>query len=311
MPNVQDLIKDLATKAGVDQTNIDYAAFLGASALKDIEVPKVVVDSLNTGLLTKDAAINNPDIYKDIEIRAKGKFLGIMDNKANQLLDAFKDYFTEEQIQQIKSEKDTPTKYELIYKTLPTSVSEKLKAQDATGKKQTEADLRKIEEDYNNKFKTEKETLENTWKEKYEAREKEFKSTLISKDLSQKIFSFNLIDNIPGGKDFLANAIIKSISEEYHLATNEKGGIELRRLDDPEKEVFVNNTKQTIDIVLSEKLKDFVKKSDVPTSGSNGQQSKSPFTVSDKPLNKMTLQEQRQMDVKREAQRLASLQKAS
>jgi hypothetical protein len=75
--------------------------------------------------------------------------------------------------------------------------------------------------------------------------------------------------------------------------------------------VFVNNTKQTIDIVLSEKLKDFVKKSDVPTSGSNGQQSKSPFTVSDKPLNKMTLQEQRQMDVKREAQRLASLQKAS
>lgn len=290
MATVSELLNDLAVKAGVDVTGQDFKALLSSSGLM-VPVPESVVAQLNKGLYTKDAAINDPDIYNSIDRKAKGKYFGILDNKVSQLLASFNDFFTDDQKAEIKALEDTPSKYELINKYLPAAVAEKSKTKE--GKKDAEVDIRKIEEDYNAKI----QALETDWKGKLATKEKEYKDKIITKDLTQKILSFNLLDNLPGGKEYLANAKISEIQNEYLLVENENGGVDLRRKDDPEKEVYINNVKQTIDSVLNDKLKDWVKKSDVKPSTPSTQ---SPFPVSQKPAASMTLQEQNKVRIEKQ-----------
>jgi hypothetical protein len=84
--------------------------------------------------------------------------------------------------------------------------------------------------------------------------------------------------------------------------------IHLRRPDDHEKEVFVNNTKLTIDSVLNEQLKDFVKKSDTQAQVSTVA-TQSPFQTQQKPrtLNEDAAAKARE----RAAQELAKMKQAS
>jgi hypothetical protein len=308
MPNVQEFLKDLAVKGKIDQSNPDFATVIGASGLKEIELPQSFLDQFNKGFLTRDAALNDKDIYDTHEKTVRGKFYGILDNKVNQLLSSFGEYLTDEQKAEIKNTVDTPTKYDLINKYLPSSLQEKLKATPAG--KPSEEDKRRLEEEFNNKVKAERETVEKEWAEKLKIKEQEFETDRITSAITQKIFSYNLLDNIPGGKDFLANATINDLSKEYHLVYEKGVGVHLRRKDDPEKDVFVNNTKQTVDTVLNEKLKEWVKKSDTTNNG-NQTQNRSPFTAPEKPTSKMTLQEINRMKAKEEAAKLANLQKAS
>lgn len=307
MPNVQEFLKDLAVKGKIDQSNPDFATVIGASGLKEIDLPQSFLDQFNKGFLTRAAAENDKDIYDAHEKTVRGKFYGILDNKANQLLSAFGDYLTDEQKAEIKNTVDTPTKYDLINKYLPVSLQEKLKATPAG--KPSEEDKRRLEEDFNNKVKTERETIEKEWTEKLKARENEFETERINSVIAQKIFSYNLLDNIPGGKEYLADAKINTLAKKFHLVYEKGVGVHLRQKDNPEKDVFVNNTKQTIDTVLDDELKEWVKKSDT-TNNSNQSPNRSPFTVPEKPASKMTLQEMNRIRAKEEATKLANLQKA-
>jgi hypothetical protein len=308
MPNVQEFLKDLAVKGKIDQTNADFAAVIGASGLKEIELPPAFIDQFNKGFLTRDAALNDKDIYDTHEKTVRGKFYGILDNKVNQLISAFGDVLTDDQKAEIKNTPDTPTKFDLINKYVPVSVQEKLKTT-TTGKPLSEEDKRKLEEDFNSKVKTEREAVAKEWEEKLKVKEHEFETDRINSAIAQKIFSYNLMDNIPGGKEYLADATINTLAKEYHLIYEKNVGVHLRRKDDPEKEVFVNNTKQTIDTVLNDKLKEWVKKSDT-ANASTQNQNRSPFTAPEKPVSKMTLQEMNRQRAKEEAVKLANLQKA-
>jgi hypothetical protein len=309
MPNVQEFLKDLAVKGKIDQSNPDFATVIGASGLKEVELPQVFIDQFNKGFLTKDAALNDKDIYDTHEKTARGKLFGIMDNKVNQFLAAFGDYLTDEQKAEIKNTPDTPTKLDLINKYGPVAIQEKLKTTTTAGKP-SEEDKRKLEEEFNAKVKATREEVEKEWTEKLKAKEQEHQAEQVSNFIAQKIFSYNLLDNIPGGKDFLADATIHSLAKEYTLIYEKGVGVHLRRKDDPEKEVFVNNTKMTVDTVLNEKLKDYVKKSDTASNGATSTPNRSPFSAPEKPASKMTLQEMNRQKAKEEAVKLANLQKA-
>lgn len=308
MPNVQEFIKDIAVKGKVDQ-NTDFATIIGASALKEIQLPDSFVQQFNKEFLTREAAANDKDIYDAHEKSIRGKFYGIMDNKVNQFLVAFGDYLTDEQKNEIKGTVDTPTKLDLINKYTPAVIQEKLKA--TSGAKPSEEAQRKFDEELNKQIKATKEAMEQEWSAKLKAQADEFNTDRINSSIAQKIFSYNLIDNIPGGKEFLANAIINDLSRE-HLLVYEKGvGVHIRQKENPEKDVFVNNTKQTVDAVLNEKLKDWVKKSETTTNVSTSTQGRSPFPAQQKPAGKMTLQEMNMQRAKENAEKLANLSKAS
>lgn len=307
MPNVQEFIKDLAVKGKVDQSNPDFATVIGASGLKEIQLPDSFVQQFNKEFLTREAALNDKDIYDSHEKSVRGKFYGIMDNKVNQFLAAFGDYLTDDQKNEIKNTVDTPSKLDLINKYAPTAIQEKLKTTSTA--KPTEESQRKFEEELNKQIKATKEALEKEWTEKLTAKEVEFNNDRISSVITQKIFSYNLIDNIPGGKEFLANAIINDLSKEHNLKYEKGVGVHLRQKDNPEKEVFVNNTKMTVDTVLNEKLKEFVKKSD--TTNTSTTSNRSPFPAPQKPATKMTLQEINMQRARENAEKLANLSQAS
>ena len=304
MPNVQEFLKDLAVKGKIDQTNPDFATVIGASSLKEIDLPASFIDQFNKGFLTRDAALNDKEIYDNHEKQVRGKFYGVLDNKVNQFLQAFGEHLTDEQKNEIKNTPDTPTKLDLINKYLPVSVQEKLKTT-TTGKPLSEEEKRKLEDEFNGKIKTEKEAIAKEWEEKLKVKEREFESDRINSVITQKIFSYNLLDNIPGGKDFLASAISNDLSKDFHLVYEKGVGVHLRRKDDPEKEVFVNNTKQTVDTVLTDKLKDWIKKSDTTTTNS-GSTTKNPFSTNQKPAGKMTLQEANRLKVMENAEKLVA-----
>lgn len=264
MANVQELFKQLAQKAGLDLTSSDFQTFISASSLREIEVPETVLNNLNKGLMNKDAAINNPDVYSEIDKKAWGRHMSIMDRKLTKILDGLPDLLTQEQKDEILGAEETHLKYELLTKYLPQNVQEKIKAIPA-GKKSDE-EIRKIESDYNSKIKQINEEWEGKWKQK----EQEIKQKDISNTLTQKIFGYNLVDNIAGGKDYLANAIISELSNTYHLEKSDSG-LDLRRKDDPTKEVYSdNNEKVTIETLLAQKLEPFVKKNNGKQSDKEG-----------------------------------------
>jgi len=301
MPNVQEFLKDVATKAKIDPTNPDFATVIGASGLKEIELPPAFVAEFHKHFLTRDAAKNDKDIFDEHERTARGKFYGILDNKVGQFLTFFGDYLTDDQKNEITKAVDTPTKFDLINKYLPGSIQEKIKV--PATKHTSEEEKRRLEEDYNKKLKETKEAVEKEWTEKLKAKDREVESEQIGSFIKQKIFSYNLMDKIPGGKDRAATGIISEISDEYSLVYQKGVGVHLRQKDDPEKDVYIKSDKITLETVLNEKLKDYVKKSDAEGNGINN---KSPFTVTEKPVGKLSLQELNRIAVQAEAAKLAN-----
>jgi hypothetical protein len=301
MPNVQEFLKDVATKAKIDPTNPDFATVIGASGLKEIELPPAFVAEFHKHFLTRDAAKNDKDIFDEHERTARGKFYGILDNKVGQFLTFFGDYLTDDQKNEITKAVDTPTKFDLINKYLPGSIQEKIKV--PATKHTSEEEKRRLEEDYNKKVKAERETMEKEWSGKLQAKQKEFEDEQISNFVTQKIFSYNLQDKIAGGKEYLATATINKLQKLYYLKYENGVGVHIMSKDDPEKNVFVNNEKLTLDAVLNDELRDYVKKSNAENgNGSN----KSPFAVTEKPVGKLSLQELNRIAVQAEAAKLAN-----
>lgn len=60
MAKVNELLFDLAKRAGIDENNDDLKLLMSATGLNSVEVPETLVKSLNTGLLDMNTARSNP-----------------------------------------------------------------------------------------------------------------------------------------------------------------------------------------------------------------------------------------------------------
>jgi hypothetical protein len=113
---IGELINNLALKAGVPADNAELKALLSSEQLATIEVPDELVSSFDKGLLNIDAAKNNhPDIKKKYFADA---YDGI-DKQLIQLIEA--DTFDEADVAEIKAEKSTSKKQEMIISKLRTA----------------------------------------------------------------------------------------------------------------------------------------------------------------------------------------------
>lgn len=111
--NVVEVLKDLAAKAGIAADDANLTALLGTQGLTEIQVADEVVNSLNTGLLSIEAAKNNhPDIKKKY-------FADAFDGIDKLLLSQVeKDTFDDAELSEIKAEKSTSKKLEIIVSKL-------------------------------------------------------------------------------------------------------------------------------------------------------------------------------------------------
>jgi gas vesicle protein len=281
---VNEFLKDLIKKTDIDMTNADIAALLGASALREIEVPDTFVDQFYKGIYTKESALNDPEIKKKYLGAAKGEIYDGVDRSINQILR--ENGFTEDQISEINKKSlhvdgeyvDTKKKLTNFGEELKKIIEKGKVLDDSKGKKSDE-EIRKIQEDLNNQIKA----LQEDHQRELDNIKTQTKLDKITGTLRGKILSYNLLDMKDDDKLDLANAKINKILSKYTIEENEKGGLDLRTKEDPRMDVYDDRrNKLSIDDLLNSELSSFVKKSDTPK-GTQGGGNPSPFPVNEKP----------------------------
>jgi hypothetical protein len=245
---LKEYLRTLAKQAGVeDLTEIE--ALTGSSAMSGLELSDEVISNINKGILTKEAALASPDIKKHFEKQHKGQYLGLMDtrhkNNIRNLVIAGK--ISQTKADEILGETDTLTRDDLIAKTI--SEIEFTKADD----------VKLIEE--TKKLNNEIATLKSTYESKLAEKDSNFKRYKEDFIIENDIVGRPLIDNIPGGKNFLTSGILKEIRDEYTLVVDDSRKILLRQKDSPESPIFVDNKEVTYESVITKKLEPFTKKS--------------------------------------------------
>lgn len=163
MPVLGEFINSLAQKAGIQADNDDLKALLSSPELATINVADTLVTAVDNGLLSIDAAKNNhPDIKKKY-------FADAFDGMDRNLIDLIsKDTFDEADLAEIKNEKLTVKKLEMIVN--------KLKAQKAAANPADKAAINAQLQAAHEAARLAKEEVENTRKE-YEGKIKNIYTT--------------------------------------------------------------------------------------------------------------------------------------
>lgn len=119
MKTAVDLIKEMAIKAGVDVNTDEVKAVLDNAALK-VEIPETLFTSIDTSLLSLDAAKNN---HKEIKAAYTAKILNGLDAEINRFKDEFS--ISDEDYEEIKNEPTTFKKVGLLVNKIKTLESKK------------------------------------------------------------------------------------------------------------------------------------------------------------------------------------------
>lgn len=73
MTKLGDFINSLAVKSGIPIDNVKLKALLSEPIASTFEIDQSIIDSINNGLMTEDAAINNPTILNKARAQAYNK----------------------------------------------------------------------------------------------------------------------------------------------------------------------------------------------------------------------------------------------
>lgn len=256
MPVLGEFINSLAQKAGIQADNDDLKALLSSPELATINVADTLVTAVDNGLLSISAAKNNhPDIKKKY-------FADAFDGMDRNLIDLIsKDTFDETDLAEIKNEKLTVKKLEMIVN--------KLKAQKAAANPVDKAAINAQIQAAHEAARLAKEEVENTRKE-YEGKIKNIYTTsAIRQAMGEYKTTF---DDLPAD---VRNSAIESIINKAlqdkgaEFVADENGTLTLRSKDG--SNVFGSNHVQLtpqsfLDQTLAPILK-VVKQTTQPTPG--------------------------------------------
>lgn len=301
-----DFLKDIAKKGNIDLTNPDIAATLGASSLKEIEVPEVFISQFYSNFYTEDAAKNDPKLKGHFVKQAIGEAFTITDSSINQVFRGmgYGDDFIEELNK--KSWDDDRGRIDTKKKIMNFGEEvKKILAEKKNDKGQAGEEARKMVEDLQKQIKAQEEK----YKTDLEGLKEQNRVDKITSSLKNKIFSFNLLDMEESDKLDVANAKIAKILGQYHLEEGDNGGLEIRTKTDKMEVYDQQRNKLTIDSLLANELKSFVKKSDTQSATNNIGAGQTPFPVQQKATTLTDMA--RQQANKYAAEELARMKQAS
>jgi hypothetical protein len=278
-----EFLKDVIKKTDIDITNPDTAAMLGASALKEIEVPDMFVSQFYKGIYTKEAAMNDPEIKSKYLSASKGEVFNDIDRAINKVFrelgfgDDFIAEINKKSLHDNGEHVDTRKKLQGFGEKIK-EMLDKSKSTPPIDAKKTDEEVRKVQEDLNNQIKA----LVESHKLELSNIQNQAKNDKITGTLRGKILSYNFIDMKEENKIDVANAKIAKILNSYHIEPNETGGLDIRDKKDPSLDVYdAKRNKLSIDELLNSELSDFVKKSDTPRNP-DAPKPPSPFSVQPK-----------------------------
>lgn len=263
MPKLKDFLTKLKEQGKIN--NQDYDAYLGIVA--DVELPDAVTKAIEDNFFTMERAA----AHKDIHGRIKREVLDPVDNELSALFDgSLKEFLDPMAEGELKKEANTYNKLKLLSKLVPDAIAKsKVKPGTDEDTKKKIADL-----EANNRELIEKNsTAEKTYNEQLAAykktAEKELHDFKLDTELQMMGNKFTLAEAYDQNRKAISKVILSEIKASNSLKLGEKDGQPFIEVFDLEgKTRFNGNTAVTIDSLLEEKYKPFLKQSN----GSGGQE---------------------------------------
>lgn len=256
--NLGELLRKINEKSGVKSQELEALAQAGDISEKEIgdEEGKQLFDNIE-GLLTKEAALNNPDIQEHYKqnygAQQKKSLLNEVDKA---LFDKVGAYLDEENMEEIKGHEKTVDKIQSAID----SIAEKQKgdANENTKKalEETKRKLKETQEQYESQIQEKDNQLKQV--------ESEFSKKLTKKEFHNKLSNFEFGDHYKDEKikNVLINDVWNKLEQTAEPKLTEEGEIKLFRKDNPEMELYGDDNKPaTIQSIAEKELNPYLKKS--------------------------------------------------
>jgi hypothetical protein len=259
----KDFWKKLADQGKIDKE--EYKAFMEAET--DGEIPDAIFSAIEEKFMTIDRAAAHPEVSKKIRFETLNPLSRDLE-KMMGVLGAI-DPYTARDIQKLTKQvgdrevPDTYKQFEAITASLPKLFDKvKVAPDDVEAKKQIE-ELKKVNEEFTEKFNNFKKEKDEEVKSVRTESEKHLKDYKLNSFLEKKAGSYTFADGFKDARPILTKAILGELRSKNHLdfATNE--GEEVVGVFDLENGVprpkFNGNSAVTLDTLLDEAFKPYLK----------------------------------------------------
>ncbi len=253
------LIKDIFASAGFEANEIEFIN--AASDLSEVEISDELVKKFHDNMLSKDAAINSPELEKEIRPKLWAEFATILDQRLTK--DAF-GHLDEVQKTTVNEIKNTPDK---VGKILEFLTAAKPSSDDSEVKKQLD-DLLLKHNSQQKSYEDQIASLKDNHTGELGDKDKKFTNYKIENIIKSNINDRVLIDKIPGGKSYLADSTANVVRNDprFIIGLNDSGsGLVFNDRKDPTKKYFENNKEIVLKQVLDPMMKEWEKNSPGPS----------------------------------------------
>lgn len=262
--------------------------------MPDLEIPDVWVNLFDNEFLTRDRAVADQKIYAKIQAEQ----LDAVDKIVADYLPLLGD---EDKVA-VQNEKSTFQKLKIAKDGIAKSI-DRIKTENPSNDEKIK-ELTKQNQEYVSKIAAVNKQWETTLTEKEKAFESQKKGMQLDWTLDRKLGEFTFADEYKELRPTLTKTIIDKIKQENALVMDESGNIQVHEKTESgvTKQKFIGNDAVTLDKLLEDPLKPFLKKNnaaDPPKPGTPPQrQTPGRQTIETVDPNKLNLRERRQLGAK-------------
>lgn len=254
MPKYKDFFTKLKTDGKI--TIPEYDEYL--KTVPDADLPDAVAKAIEDNFMTLDRAAANHGIHSKI----KREVLDPVDNEMNDLFDQFKDLF--EGAETFKADTNTYNKIKNLKKALPDAIK-KLKGSPATDEesKRKLVEYEKTIQEFGDKFTKAEKDYKSELKKFQEESENKFQDYKLGAELEKRGNKYTLAEAFEETRPAITEVLMSKIRQLNHLKLGEKDGRpEIFVNDENGKPKYNGNTPVTVESLLDEAYKPFLKKSE-------------------------------------------------
>lgn len=228
------------------------------------EIPDVFVNLFDENFLTRDRALADAKVYDTI----RGEVLdGVKLN-----IKEYLPFLAQEDQESIGKEPKAFNQLKMLKDAFGRSI-ERIKGENPSNDEKVK-ELTKINQDYVKQITTQKTEFENKQKEIQQKFEAEKMGMKTDWTLDKKLSEYTFADEYKEVRPHLTKGVIDKIKAENVLILGEDGQIQIHEKTESgvTKQKFNGNEPVTLDKLLEEPLKPFLKKNNGAGNGANGQQ---------------------------------------
>lgn len=261
MPKFKDFFSKLKEQGKINSPEFDE--FL--KTVPDAEIPDIIVKAHEDNFMTMERAT----AHKDVHGKIKREVLDPVDNDLKLLVEQLKEYIDPSIEHTLNTEGNTYNKLRAITKLVPESLK-KAKGSPATDEdtKKKLAQYEKDLQEFTDKFSNAEKEYNKKLKDTDGAWETKFHDYRLNTELQNLGNKFTLAEAFEEIRPNITEVIMSKIRQSFSLKLGEKDGRPVILVNDENgKPKFNGNTPVTVDNLLEEAYKPYLKKSETEAAG--------------------------------------------